>query len=66
MNTRVEGPGVSVCPGPNIAYFTESLSLHSMVDHIYGRKNVIQRSDRPMMFIKELQLYVDYFVKMVA
>ncbi len=31
-----------------------------MVDHIYGRTNIIRRQDRPHMFIKELKLYVNY------
>jgi hypothetical protein len=65
IETKAEGPGVSVCPGPNMAYFSESISLKSMIDHIYGRINVIKRSDKPNMFIKELQLYVDYFNNMV-
>ena len=32
-----------------------------MVDHIYGRINIIKQKDRPHLFIKELQLYLDYF-----
>jgi hypothetical protein len=31
-----------------------------MVDHIYGRKNILSNSDRPHMFIAELYLYIDY------
>lgn len=31
-----------------------------MIDHIYGRVNVISRNDRPNMFVKELGLYLDY------
>jgi hypothetical protein len=31
-----------------------------MVDHIYGKINLISRNDRPHMFIKELQLYLSY------
>jgi hypothetical protein len=53
--------GVTICPGPNIAYFTKVLSLKEMVDHIYGRTNVIEDKNRPHMFVKELGLYVDYF-----
>lgn len=60
LDTKLEGPGVSVCPGPNMAYFSKTLSLNEMVDHIYGRGNVISRTDRPHMFIKELGLYIDY------
>lgn len=59
-NRSQGGAGVLVCPGPNIAYFSEIVSLKEMVDHIYGRTNIIQRTDRPHMFIKELRLYVDY------
>ncbi len=54
------GSGVSVCPGPNMAYFSGKLTLKNMVDHIYGRANVILRNDRPNMFIKELKMYLDY------
>ncbi len=61
LETKVEGPGVSVCPGPNMAYFSGSWSLSKMVDHIYGRINIIKRNDRPHLFIKELKLYLDYF-----
>ena len=51
---------VSVCPGPNMAYFSKISSLSEMTDHIYGRGNVMSRDDRPNMFIKELNLYLDY------
>jgi len=60
LETKVEGPEVSICPGPNMAYFSKILSLKEMVDHIYGRINVIDRTDRPNMFVKELNLYLDY------
>jgi len=60
LDTKVEGPGVSICPGPNIAYYQKESSLKDMVGHIYGRNNIIQRNDRPHMFVKELQLYLDH------
>lgn len=60
LDTRTEKEGVSICPGPNMAYFGEVMTLKQMVDHIYGRINVIKRNDRPHMFIKELKLYIDY------
>ena len=50
---------VTVCPGPNLAYFSGKYSLQELTDHIYGRKNVLS-GYRPHMFIKELQLYIDY------
>jgi hypothetical protein len=60
LDTKVEGDGVSVCPGPNMAYFSKIMSLKEITDHIYGRLNMITRTDRPNMFIKELKLYIDY------
>lgn len=60
LDTRVEGTGVSICPGPNMAYFSKLMSLKEITDHIYGRGNVISRVDRPNMFVKELMLYIDY------
>lgn len=60
LDTKTEGLGVSVCPGPNMAYFTKTMELNEMIDHIYGKTNVITRNDRPHMFIKELHIYLDY------
>jgi len=54
---------VTICPGPNLAYFSGIFSLEEMVDHIYGRKNILNQEHRPHMFIKELQMYVDYLKK---
>ncbi|MFN0157062.1 MAG: hypothetical protein ACKVRP_03200 [Bacteroidota bacterium] len=65
-NTRVEGPGVSVCPGPNLAYFDTPVSLKVMVDHIYGRASIINEETRPHMFLKELRLYIDYMKREIA
>ena len=60
IETKSEGSGVSVCPGPNMAYFSKEISLNEMTDHIYGASNVISRTDRPNMFTKELSIYIDY------
>jgi len=60
IDNKIQSEGVSVCPGPNLAYFSKILTLREMVDHIYGRINVITRTDRPNLFIKELTLYIDY------
>lgn len=56
---------VSVCPGPNLAYFSRVSTLREMVDHIYGRLNIMTDPHRPNMFIKELQLYIDYYQRLV-
>jgi hypothetical protein len=63
ISTYKVGAGVSICPGPNMAYFDRQLSLKQMVDHIYGRASVLKNGDRPHMFIKELSLYVNHFKK---
>ncbi len=65
LSIQAEGPGVSVCPGPNMAYFDRTLSLKEMVDHIYGRINVMNRNDRPNMFMKELDLYLNHLQEKV-
>ena len=52
---------VSVCPGPNIAYFSKEMTLKDMVDHIYGRKNMLDNRPRPHMFLKELGMYLDIY-----
>lgn len=52
----------AVCPGPNLAYFSKVMTLQEMIDHIYGRTNMLNQTLRPHMFIKELQMYIDDFV----
>jgi hypothetical protein len=63
--TKREGPGVSVCPGPNMAYFSKEMTLSEITNHIYNRDNLISRLDRPNMFIKELSLYMKDFKKKI-
>ena len=59
MDTKVEGVGVTVCPGPNMAYFSKVKSLFEMTSHIYD-KTSFSITNRPHMFVKELNLYLDY------
>ncbi|WP_421918980.1 hypothetical protein [Marinifilum sp.] len=66
IDTKKDGDGVSVCPGPNLAYFNKKVKLKEMIDHIYNRTNLIERNDRPHMFIKELNLYYDYLKEQVS
>ena len=54
---------VTICPGPNLAYFSDTFSLKQMVDHIYGRLNILNNLNRPNIFVNELQLYFDYLKK---
>jgi hypothetical protein len=65
LDTKIEGEGVSICPGPNLAYFSKTATLAEMIGHIYGRNNVIQRTDRPNMFIKELLIYLEYYKEQI-
>ncbi|MBK9636509.1 MAG: hypothetical protein IPO63_01310 [Bacteroidetes bacterium] len=51
---------VTICPGPNLAYFSGSFSLKQMVDHIYGRTQLLNETFRPHVFINELELYISY------
>ena len=50
----------AICPGPNIAWFNREYSLDEMVDHIYGRVESLVPKERPHMFAKEINMYVDY------
>jgi len=58
-----ESVAVSICPGPNLAYFSKKYSLKEMVDHIYGKTNLLEGVNRPNLFVKELGLYIDYLKK---
>ena len=59
LNTR-ESFGVSICPGPNMAYFNQELSLQDMSHHIYNADEGVVRADRPNMFVNELGMYLKY------
>ncbi len=61
IETNKEGKGVAVCPGPNMAYFSKTMTLKDITNHIYGRSNMLSSTNRPNMFIKELNIYLDYF-----
>ncbi len=60
-----ENEKVTVCPGPNLAYFSKIASLKEMVDHIYGRANILDNLARPNMFMKEMNMYLDIFKERV-
>lgn len=57
---------VTICPGPNIAYFDKTVTLREMTDHIYGRTNILAAKERPHMFIKELDLNISYLKENIA
>jgi hypothetical protein len=57
---------ITICPGPNLKWFSGIFSLKEMADHIYGRINITNTLYRPNMFINELKLYVDYLKKQLT
>lgn len=61
-----ENKAVSICPGPNLAFFQGKYSLKEMINHIYGRENLLVNITRPNLFINELHLYVEYLKKDIA
>lgn len=65
LDRKIEGDAVSVCPGPNIAYYSEIKKLNEMCSHIYGREDIAVADKRPHMFIKELSMYVDHLKELV-
>ena len=63
ISTKIEGDAISVCPGPNMAYFSSKMTLKEMISHIYGKHNIMTRTDRPNMFVNELKIYIEYLRK---
>ncbi|MCF2518593.1 hypothetical protein [Dyadobacter sp. CY351] len=61
--TPRENHAVSICPGPNLAWFSKVYKLQEMVDHIYGRADLLADVPRPNMFINEIALYVAHYQK---
>lgn len=59
-NKIVPNALTTICSGPNIVNFSKVTTLEKMIDHIYGRISIISDTQRPNMFIKELQLYYEY------
>ncbi len=55
-----ETAAVAVCPGPNLAYFNRLYTLDEMIKHIYGKLDLLDKVKRPHMFVKELDLYIEY------
>ncbi len=54
---------VTICPGPNLVYFSKIVSLKEMIGHIYGKANLLNGRFRPNLFVNELRLYIDYLKK---
>ena len=60
IKIKGQAQGVIICPGPNMAYFNQEVSLSKMVQHIYGNASVLTVTNRPNLFVKELRMYLDY------
>lgn len=56
---------VTICPGPNLAYFTGVFSLRDMCAHIYGRQSLLNHVPRSHVFINELWIYINYLEKQI-
>ncbi|ARS37869.1 hypothetical protein [Pontibacter actiniarum] len=61
ISKKAATKAVSICPGPNLAYFSGIFKLQEMVGHIYGRFNALNSTYRPHMFVNELQMYIAYW-----
>ena len=55
----------SICPGPNVAWFDRTYSLEEMVDHIYGRSVSLTPEERPHMYCKEIEMYLEWYTQLV-
>jgi NAD(P)H-dependent flavin oxidoreductase YrpB (nitropropane dioxygenase family) len=57
---------VTICPGPNIVNFSKLSTLREMSDHIYGRSNLMHQTGRPHMFVREIELYIDFLEQQIT
>ena len=60
LKTYEGNDGAYICPGPNMFYFKNVMTLNEITDHIYGRKSIPFTMYRPHMFIQELYAYIDF------
>jgi hypothetical protein len=56
----------AICPGPSMAHFNQVSSLADMIDHIYGRINLLAQEPQQNLFIKDLKMTVVYFMDEVS
>ena len=64
LDTKIEGTGVSICPGPALVSFSRAYTLREMIDHIYGRIDLLAGVERLHLFVRELKMYADYLLKL--
>ena len=65
LDTKIEGSGVSICPGPALVSFDKTYSLKEMVEHIYGRIDLLAGVERLHFFVRELKMYADFLFESV-
>lgn len=53
---RVKEP-VTICPGPNIAYFNREYTLLEMMQHLYGTGPTLTSTDKPLAFDLEKEIF---------
>jgi hypothetical protein len=54
----------AICAGPNVINYNRELTFEELVNHIYNRgPSVVSEADRPHMFIREAELYIDYYAR---
>jgi hypothetical protein len=56
----------AICPGPNIAFFSNTYTIDEMIGHIYGKIDLLKNSDYTNMFLTELKLYIAVFKQKVT
>jgi len=49
-----------------MAYFDHEVSLFKMIQHIYGNTSIVTVAYRPNMFVKDLNMYLDYLKNEIA
>ncbi len=54
-------PPPAICPGPNILNFQGTFELEQLVGHIYGEQDILTRPERPHVFLREVELYLEVF-----
>lgn len=50
----------AICPGPNIINFKKIMTLKEIIGHIYGFTSMLTNDSRPNLFIREIQLNIDF------
>ena len=64
QNPLKRGP-VTICPGPNIAYFDREYTLLEMIQHLYGTGPCLTPADKPHAFDIERKLLEEFLKKSI-